>query len=443
MSLQQAAFFLLAILLVLAATARGRVMPLIALIVGAAGFGAAAGMSTSFFAKSFGLGFAQAVNGLGLVVLAAALIAAIADAAGGTAFLRETARGWRSRSLPLTGIGAVAGLGSTPAAAFAVLTPLLRALGGGSPRASLALGFSLSATHGLLVPAPVMLATTTILAADWRLGLAYGLPAALISLAVGLGIARASTSDAPAPADFTATIRGTALHAPRRAALALIVVSVGLAALLITQSLGDIASEPLGGGSNREFLLALGRPPVLLLAGVALMLLVSWHREEDGFSETGWAGRGLIHAAGLILLIGAAGGLSKIAQDTGMPEMNAERLLGWQPAGALVLALPFALALVMKLLQGSSLVAAITAAGMMMELVGPLGLGDANGRALAALAIGAGAMSGAHLTDGLFWLVAQMGRLSPAATVARFSLGTLAQGLAALMALIVLRLIFA
>ncbi len=76
-----------------------------------------------------------------------------------------------------------------------------------------------------------------------------------------------------------------------------------------------------------------------------------------------------------------------------MAEMNAERLLGWNPARRWCWCCPSRVAAIMKLLQGSSLVAAITAAGMMMELLAPLGLGDAAGRAFAALAIGAGAMT--------------------------------------------------
>lgn len=439
MSLYQALYFFVALVFVLAATARQRTLPLLALIVGAAGFGFASGMSTSHFAKAFGLGFSQAVNGLGLTVLAAAFVAAIADAAGGTAWLREKARGWRCRSLPMAGIGLAAGVASTPAAAFAVLTPLLRAIGGGAPRASLTLGLSLSGAHGLLLPAPVMLASATILAADWTLTLAYGLPVALVAVAAGFSVAHLAASGRPLAADTTTAIDGESLHAPRRAALALGLVSLGLVALLITQSLGDIASEPLGGGSNREYLLALGRPVVLLLAGVALMLLVSWHREENAFGEKGWAGRALVSAAGLILLIGAAGGLQKIAQELGMPEMNAERLLGCRPPPALALLVPFAVAAVMKTLQGSSLVAAITAAGMMMELIAPLGLDDPSGRALAALAVGAGAMTVSHINDGLFWLVTTSARLSPGAALARFSLGTGVQGGVALALLVLLR----
>jgi gluconate:H+ symporter, GntP family len=83
-------------------------------------------------------------------------------------------------------------------------------------------------------------------------------------------------------------------------------------------------------------------------------------------------------------------------------------------------------------LQGSSLVAAITTAGMIQPILGPLGLSDGNGKALAALAIGAGAMTVAHINDEYFWLVTATARLSPLQGLRNFSLGTLLQGLIAI-----------
>ncbi|MFT0861170.1 GntP family permease [Ancylobacter sp. G4_0304] len=437
MSLLQAAYLLAALVLLVLATRQGRLHLFLALVIAAVGFGYAAGMSTSHVGKAFGLGFAQSLNGLGLTVLAAAILAEIADATGATAWLQAHARARRWRSLPVALVGLVASVASTPGAAFAILTPLRRGLGADTPRAALAMALAVSAGHGLLLPAPVMLASMTILGADWRLALAYGVPVALLSLLVGLAMARLAASGEPRPVD-TSAIVDSSLHAPGRAALALALTSAVLVAMLITQSLGDIASEPLGGGSNREFLIALGRPLILLLVGAGLMVVLTGHWHADGFSEQGWAGRGLMRATGLVLLIGAAGGLQKIAQDTGMPEMNAERLLDWAPPAHLALLLPFAVATVVKTLQGSSLVAAITASGMMMELMEPLGLGSPGGRALAALAVGAGSMTVSHINDGLFWLTGEAGRWQPGGTLARFSLGTLVQGVVALAALLLL-----
>lgn len=438
MSLQQAAVLLIALAFVVLATARGRLDSFLALVLAAVGFGVGAAMSTSQIGKAFGVGFGQTVASLGLIVVGAAMLTEIADATGASAWLRTRARGWRRRSLPLAGVGLIAGLGSTPAAAFAVLSPLRRAIGGEAPRPALAVGLALVATHGLVLPAPVVLAAVTILGADWSTALAYGIPAALLAAIVGALIARLAPADETALAEAADAVEEPSFHPPGRAALALVLVSAALVGLLITQSLGDIASEPLGGGSNREFLIALGRPLVLLLAGVVLMLAMAWHWPRGGLTEDGWAGRGLTRAARLVLIVGAAGGLAKLAQDTGMAEMNAERLLDWRPDPALALVLPFALAAIIKTLQGSSLVAAITAAGMMMELLAPLGLASGAGRALAALAVGAGAMAVSHINDGLFWLVADAGRMRAGPTLARFSLGTLIQAVAALAALLLL-----
>jgi GntP family gluconate:H+ symporter len=443
MSLQQAACLLVVLVVFVALTQRGRMQPFLALILAGAGFGYAAGMATSQVGKAFGLGFQQGIATLGLIVVLGAMLTEIADATGASARIRAAARGWPRRSLPLTLIGLVAGLASTPAAAFAVLSPLRRAIGGQAPRPALALGLALSASHGLLLPAPVILAAVTILGADWSTALLYGLPAALVAALAGALVARGAAANDDTLPEAAEVLDGEILHAPGRAALMLILVSAVLIGLLITQSLGDIASEPLGGGSNREFLIGLGRPLILLLVGVGAMLLLTWHWPRGGLTEEGWPGRAIARVAGLVLTIGAAAGLSKLAQETGMAEMNAERLLGWNPGPSLVLVLPFVIAAIMKLLQGSSLVAAITAAGMMMELLAPLGLGDAPGRAFAALAIGAGAMTASHINDGLFWLVTDAARLRPGTALARFSLGTALQGAVALAVLILLRLMIA
>jgi gluconate:H+ symporter, GntP family len=70
-----------------------------------------------------------------------------------------------------------------------------------------------------------------------------------------------------------------------------------------------------------------------------------------------------------------------------------------------------------------------------------LGLGDGSGKALAALAVGAGAMTIAHVNDEYFWLVMANAELPPARGLAVFSLGTLLQGLLAAAALLTLSLL--
>jgi GntP family gluconate:H+ symporter len=89
-------------------------------------------------------------------------------------------------------------------------------------------------------------------------------------------------------------------------------------------------------------------------------------------------------------------------------------------------------------LQGSSLVAAITAAGMMQPMLLPLGPDGANAKALAALAVGAGAMTISHVNDEYFWLVTNSAGLPPSRGLTTLSVGTLLQGLIAAAILLLL-----
>jgi GntP family gluconate:H+ symporter len=205
-------------------------------------------------------------------------------------------------------------------------------------------------------------------------------------------------------------------------------------AMLMVQSLGDIPSEPLGGGTRREMVLAFGRPLFLFLVAVGIMVVGHLRLGVKLFADAGWTQRALGQVAGIVLVVAAAGGLQKLCQETGMAELLGERLLGW-PAGLLV---PFFIAAVVKTLQGSSLVAAITAAGIIQPALLPLGLVGDNGRALVTLAIGAGAMTFAHVNDEYFWLVTMSTGLRPLRAIAAITGGTLLQGLVALAALLVL-----
>ncbi len=99
--------------------------------------------------------------------------------------------------------------------------------------------------------------------------------------------------------------------------------------------------------------------------------------------------------------------------------------------------IPFTAASAMKMLQGSSFVAVITAAGMIEPLLAPLGLESGWGRALATLAIGAGSITAAHVNDPYFWLVDGHTRLGVARTLRLLTVGSLAQGLAGVALLIV------
>ena len=442
------ALLLLASLVAVIALTRARLLHAsLAIVVVATAFGLASGFSTAFVGKAFGAGFAQAVYSPGLVIVAAGFVAGLAEATGAAGWLaaKIAASGsWRfpgvTRLPALCGL--VAGLSASPSTAFALLTPLLRAMTGGTePRkrgaAPAALALAISASHGLALVSPIPIAAASIIDAPWSRIALFGVPLAVLLGALGAAWSRwlAVTDVAPqAPVQ-----EAPAAPKPSGWSAAVLVVATAIPlALLIVQSLGDIPSEPLGGGTAREMVIGVGRPLVLLLVGIGIMVIGNARFAGKQLTDSAWNTRVFGTVAGALLAVGASGGLQRLCQETGMAELLGEHVSTWHLSGAGGLLMIFLVAATIKTLQGSSLVAAITAAGIVQPLLIPLGLDAANARALAALAIGAGAMTASHINDDYFWLVSVTSGIRPLRALAVLTAGTLMQGVVAVAVLMIL-----
>jgi gluconate:H+ symporter, GntP family len=443
MPLLQALLFLASVVVLIALAQWRRFHPFLAIVIGASAFGLAAGFSVGFLGKAFGSGFSQAIYSPGLVIVAAGFVAAIADTTAASDWLMAKVDHWRwqgsTRIAALLGL--IAGTGASPAAAFALLTPLLRALAGETARSreatSAASALAISASHGLVLFSPIPIAAASILGAPWARVALFGLPVAVVVVLAGAAWTR-WLCGAGAAALPTKEQRLASRRRGGWSALVLLAATALPLLLLMIASLGDIPSEPLGGGSDRELVLGVGRPLILFLVGVGVMLIGHWRFGFKFLADHAWTARILGNVSGVLLIVGAAGGLQKLCQETGMAELLGERLLGF-PGGLLV---PFLVAALMKILQGSSLVAAIAAAGMVQPILAPLGFAGESGKALVTLAVGAGAMTVSHVNDEYFWLVTATAGLTPSRGMAIITAGTLLQGLAALAALLALSAFF-
>ena len=149
---------------------------------------------------------------------------------------------------------------------------------------------------------------------------------------------------------------------------------------------------------------ALSKPEVALAIGVVVALGTA-QRKVD---QSSWILNAL-RAGGPVLLItamgGALGGVLKLIDVAGWLE-------GMVLPGAFVLVLPFIIAAVLKSAQGSSTVAIITTASMMLPLLAPFGLDTELGKVWVILSLGVGAMTVSHANDSYFWIVSEMGGLS-------------------------------
>ncbi len=283
MPIAQALVFLAAVIVIIAAIQWRHFHPFLAIVVVAAIFGFIAGFPTSILGRVFGTGFSDMIYSPGLVIVAAALIAGIAETT--TASDRLLARIEQLRGqwqwLGTNGIAAVlglfAGIGASPASAFALLTPLLRPLGGKTAQqresTTMTLALAISGSHGLFVLTPVPIAAAAILDADWIRVALFGVPLAVLVVAFGALFSRWSSSVGHV-AETSAQSYPPPAANKRSGGSALVLCLAALVplAMLMFQSVGNIPSEPLGGGPTRELILGIGRPLILFLAGVGIML---------------------------------------------------------------------------------------------------------------------------------------------------------------------------
>ncbi|MDN3701875.1 gluconate transporter [Vibrio artabrorum] len=108
-----------------------------------------------------------------------------------------------------------------------------------------------------------------------------------------------------------------------------------------------------------------------------------------------------IQPAGVIILVTGAGGVFKqVLIDSGVGAALGNMLAG---SGLPIVVLAFILAAAVRVIQGSATVAMLTACGLILPMLEPLGL---NGAQLAAvtIAIGGGSIVFSHVNDSGFWL---------------------------------------
>jgi len=397
------AFIVVALVVLVGVLAsRFRILPFLLPMVAAAGFGIATGTDLTWIARNFQSGFTQTLGAAGSAIVAGVIVAHLAASSGALAQWRSKLSE-QGRAFVLHAGAALAGLGGNAISALAILAPLFGLIEGARTRLALRSSMIVTAMQGAVVPAPLPIAALAILGGDWRLALGLGIPLALLQIALAFWLMRHLPDQSPA-ADLPDA-------APNRmAAVGLAVAMAVLIAMLVLNAIGQNPAEPLGGANARERILRLGLPVMLLGAGALALLAFSGAvHARRAVEEGGVIARALAASAGILFAVGAAGGLQMVLHTDGLANLVIEHI-GVLPPG-LGLAIPFALALVGRALQGSPLTATITAAGLVIPVLGPLGLDDPAGRALAALAVSTGAMALPHINDGFFWLTCQQSGL--------------------------------
>jgi len=122
----------------------------------------------------------------------------------------------------------------------------------------------------------------------------------------------------------------------------------------------ELPAQPFGDGGLSALLGFIGNPNTALIIGVFLAFLAVRERGAKVYGD--WVGQGLTQAGTIILITGAGGALGKVLQATAIGEYLGATLASLD----IGIFLPFVIAAALKTAQGSSTVAIITSASLVV-----------------------------------------------------------------------------
>ncbi len=290
---------------------------------------------------------------------------------------------------------------------FIILVPIIYSLSRNSKRSllyyAIPLLAGLAVTHSFIPPTPGPVAVSEILGADlgWVIlfGLITGIPTAIIAGPYfGRYIAKKIHIIAP-----EVTHEEDTITSPPPFYLIALLIGLPITLILISTTLGTLVNhEILENNTFIDIMHFFGHPFIALILITLLSLYLLGTRRGFTNDQLLKLSTKALGPAGLIILITGAGGVFKqILIDTGIGEAIASSISGMNIS---LLVLGYILAVIIRVIQGSSTVAMITAAGMVSPLLAMTEVSDTQ-IALLVLSIAAGSTILSHVNDSGFWLV--------------------------------------
>ena len=432
----------IAVLGIIWMTARLKWHPFLALLLISIAYGLVSGMPMDELIKAINEGFGATLGKIGLIIVIGVIIGAFLEHSGGARTLAKQVLRWiGGKRIPLA-MGVLGYVVSIPVfcdSGFMLLDPLGKSLSRGAKvslaGAAVALGLGLLVSHTLVPPTPGPIAAAGILEADLGLVILFGLPVSLVAL--GVSVFFASRYASRTYLDPGALQQEKDLPTQSREpafAKAVLPIVVPIVLIVLKSTFGNMAADSAFG----RILEFLGEPVIALLIGMFLSFTLPAKWDAGALSATGWVGKAIRDSASILLITGAGGIFGTILQRSGIAETLGNTLVDYE-VGIL---LPFLLAAALKTAQGSSTVALITAASILLPMLPVLGLDTEIDKALAVVALGAGSSVVSHANDSFFWVVTQMSGMDVRTGYRLFSFGTFLLGTSAALTVLLFSVLF-
>ena len=426
------------VLFIIIATVKFKMHPIFSLTIAAIASGFLLGIAPKDIMSTMAEGFGNTLSGIGLVIAFGTVIGIYLEKTGSTQVLANSILkviGLKRSPLALNLAGFVISIPVYCDSGYIILSSLNKAISKktGIPTLvfAIALATGLYSAHVFVPPTPGPLAAAAILDADLGMVLIFGLLVAIpVSISgyfwarfIGKSLQEDDISEKKeTKEEIPSTVK------PFQAFLPLLVPII----LIAMKSVVDYPTHPLGEGVVFSIFNFLGSPVIALLIGVFFAFALG--RKVTSEEKKGWVPEAFKQAGAIVLITGAGGAFGAILRTMDIASIiNLESSTG---IGGLLIA--FVISAVLKTAQGSSTVAIITTSAIIAPLLETFGLVSITDKALAVLAIGAGAMTVSHINDSYFWVVSQFSNMKVKTALRGHTLGTLVQGTVGILMILLL-----
>lgn len=379
------------------------------------------GMRQEDVIASITKGFGNSLSSIGIIIGFGVMLGKMLEMSGATGVMANTfigifGKNKEEEALAISGF--VTSLSIFCTSGFIILAPLMKALSRKTKKSVTALGIALAggllASHSLVPPAAGPIGVAGILDVNIGQFMFYGtvlsIPIILVCLIYGKYLGkrirqipdgegwtrdygtdgREETGQNALPGgavDENTVVKPVSkvspfiAFAPILFPIILILLKTGLKAAGIENGVISLLGQPIAA-------LAIG----LLIAVYGLMRGIGKNDTLNAMEE------GLKASGKLMLLVGGGGALGMIIQNSGLGEYIASNIIKTSIPPIL---LPFLIASLLRVAQGSGSVAMMTAASVTAPMIGTLHLNPV----FAALAACIGAIPFSHFNDSYFWVI--------------------------------------
>ena len=383
-----------------------RIHVFLAVIICAIFIGLFGGMSQKDVLDAITGGFGKSLSSIGIIIGFGVMLGKLLEISGATkvmadTFIRLFGKNHEEEALALSGF--VTSLSIFCTSGFIILSPLMKALSQKTKKSVVALGIALAggllASHSLVPPAAGPIGVAGILNANIGEFMLYGtiisIPILIVSLVYGkyLGkkIYQIPNGDSWTRERIEVEAEKEETEEKELSAL------LCFAPILLPIILIILKTVCTSFDVENSIIALLGQPIVALALGllVAIYGLTRKYTKQETLNAME---EGLKASGKLMLLVGGGGALGMIIQTSGLGEFIASNIVKTSIPPIL---LPFLIAVLLRVAQGSGAVSMTTAASVVAPMIATLQLNPV----FAALAACIGAIPFSHFNDSYFWVI--------------------------------------